>query len=110
MTLLLVLSGVVSERSLAVAVRPIGLVILAPSASAVLSTAEALAVGVCVLAILVEGVGDEQLRRFREIEANKGGCCESGLWRWCRHPNYFGEVLFHAGALWCDFLLIFQCV
>lgn len=79
--------------------RPIGLVILAPSASVDLSAGEALAVGVCAVAIVVEGVADEQLRRFREVEANTGGGCESGLWRWCRHPNYLGEVLFHAGAL-----------
>ena len=36
-----------------------------------------------------EGVADVQLKRFRENTANKGRVCETGLWRWSRHPNYF---------------------
>jgi steroid 5-alpha reductase family enzyme len=45
-----------------------------------------------------ETVGDEQLRRFRGDRANKGKVLDAGLWRYTRHPNYFGEVL-----LWWGF-------
>jgi steroid 5-alpha reductase family enzyme len=36
-----------------------------------------------------EAVADAQLKRFRENPANKGRVCDTGLWRWSRHPNYF---------------------
>lgn len=39
-----------------------------------------------------EAVGDEQLRRFKADPANKGKVLDSGLWRYTRHPNYFGEA------------------
>jgi steroid 5-alpha reductase family enzyme len=40
-----------------------------------------------------EAVGDFQLRRFVFNPSNKGRIVETGLWRFSRHPNYFGEVL-----------------
>ncbi|MEP6782327.1 MAG: DUF1295 domain-containing protein [Acidobacteriota bacterium] len=45
-----------------------------------------------------ESVGDDQLRRFKANPANKGHVLDSGLWRFTRHPNYFGEAL-----LWWGF-------
>jgi steroid 5-alpha reductase family enzyme len=35
---------------------------------------------------------DEQLRKFRDKSENKGKTITSGLWRFSRHPNYFGEI------------------
>lgn len=35
---------------------------------------------------------DEQLRRFRNNPFNKGKIITTGLWRYCRHPNYLGEI------------------
>jgi steroid 5-alpha reductase family enzyme len=39
-----------------------------------------------------EAVGDEQLRRFKADPANSGQVMNRGLWRYTRHPNYFGDV------------------
>jgi steroid 5-alpha reductase family enzyme len=40
-----------------------------------------------------EAVGDWQLARFKALPANKGKVMDSGLWRYTRHPNYFGEAM-----------------
>lgn len=45
-----------------------------------------------------EMMGDYQLDRFTQNPANKGKVMKYGLWRYSRHPNYFGEVL-----LWWGF-------
>jgi steroid 5-alpha reductase family enzyme len=50
---------------------------------------------------LFEAIGDFQLRHFARNPVNKGRIIESGLWRFSRHPNYFGEVL-----LWWGIYLI----
>jgi steroid 5-alpha reductase family enzyme len=39
-----------------------------------------------------EAIGDLQLLKFIRNPANKGKLMTSGLWRYTRHPNYFGEV------------------
>ena len=41
---------------------------------------------------IFEAVGDWQLRRFIRNPKNKGKVMDQGLWRYTRHPNYFGEV------------------
>jgi steroid 5-alpha reductase family enzyme len=46
---------------------------------------------ILLAAIAGEGLADAQLKRFRELTANKGRVCDAGLWRWSRHPNYFFE-------------------
>jgi steroid 5-alpha reductase family enzyme len=51
------------------------------------------ALGVILVAVAGEAAADRQLRRWRRDPANHGGICESGLWRWSRHPNYFFEWL-----------------
>jgi steroid 5-alpha reductase family enzyme len=39
-----------------------------------------------------ESVGDAQLRRFRADPASAGRVLDTGLWRYTRHPNYFGDA------------------
>ena len=39
-----------------------------------------------------EAVGDGQLERFRADPANRGRVLDTGLWRYTRHPNYFGDA------------------
>lgn len=57
------------------------------------------AVVVTVLGVLVwavgltfEAVGDAQLSRFTADPANRGEVLDTGLWRYTRHPNYFGDA------------------
>jgi steroid 5-alpha reductase family enzyme len=42
---------------------------------------------------IFELVSDYQLQAFRDDPANRGKLIKSGLWRYSRHPNYFGEAL-----------------
>jgi steroid 5-alpha reductase family enzyme len=39
-----------------------------------------------------EAIGDYQLLQFTKNPANKGKIIQNGLWKYTRHPNYFGEV------------------
>ncbi len=43
--------------------------------------------------IFFETVGDVQLARFKADPANEGQVMDRGLWRYTRHPNYFGDFL-----------------
>ncbi len=40
-----------------------------------------------------ESVGDYQLKQFKSNPNNKGKIITTGLWRYSRHPNYFGEAV-----------------
>lgn len=53
------------------------------------------AVGILVFAtgFTFEAVGDYQLSRFRSDPSNRGKVLAAGLWRYTRHPNYFGDAL-----------------
>ena len=43
--------------------------------------------------MVFESVADMQLSRFKSKPGNKGKVLDTGLWRYSRHPNYFGECL-----------------
>ena len=46
-----------------------------------------------VTGFVFESVGDWQLARFRSDPSNDGRLMNHGLWRYTRHPNYFGDFL-----------------
>ena len=50
--------------------------------------------GIVVYAVglFFEAVGDAQLAAFRGDPANRGTVMDRGLWRYTRHPNYFGDA------------------
>jgi steroid 5-alpha reductase family enzyme len=52
----------------------------------------ALGVGVWLIGVIFEAVGDRQLRAFKSDPANRGVLMDRGLWSWTRHPNYFGDA------------------
>ncbi|TWT47149.1 3-oxo-5-alpha-steroid 4-dehydrogenase [Thalassoglobus neptunius] len=54
-----------------------------------------------VIGFYFEAVGDWQLTRFRADPANKGKVLQHGLWRYTRHPNYFGDF-----CIWWGLFLI----
>lgn len=56
---------------------------------------------VWLVGFFFEAVGDWQLARFKRKPENKGKVLQSGLWRFTRHPNYFGDFL-----VWWGFYLI----
>ena len=60
-------------------------------------------VGLALWAIGVtfESIGDLQLARFKRAPDNAGRVMDRGLWRYTRHPNYFGD----ACAWWGIFLV-----
>lgn len=60
-----------------------------------------LAILVAVVALTGETIADAQLSRFRKTPLAKTAICETGLWRYSRHPNYFFEWLF-----WCSWPLL----
>lgn len=47
---------------------------------------------IAVIGIAFETIGDWQLERFRANPASKGKVLNTGLWRYTRHPNYFGDA------------------
>lgn len=51
-------------------------------------------IGTCIwlIGLLFETIGDVQLYNFLHNPTNKGRVMKYGLWRYTRHPNYFGEV------------------
>lgn len=58
--------------------------------------------GLCwAVGIFFEAVGDYQLAQFKADPASKGQVMDRGLWRYTRHPNYFGDAL-----LWWGLYLV----
>jgi steroid 5-alpha reductase family enzyme len=58
-------------------------------------------VAVWLIGFLFEAIGDYQLLVFKKDPASRGRIMQYGLWRYTRHPNYFGEV-----SLWWGVYLI----
>jgi steroid 5-alpha reductase family enzyme len=66
-----------------------------------LGWADGLGVAVWLVGFFFEAAGDWQLARFKRDPANKGKLFTGGVWRYTRHPNYFGD----ASVWWGHYLL-----
>ena len=64
---------------------------------------------VFLIGLAFEAIGDGQLSRFKADPGNKGKVMDHGLWRYTRHPNYFGDacvwwglwlIALPAGGVW----------
>ena len=60
-----------------------------------------LGIAVWLIGFFFEAAGDFQLARFKSDPANKGKVMDRGVWRFTRHPNYFGDA-----AQWWGYYLI----
>ena len=58
-----------------------------------LTLLDLLGVTVWLIGFGIEAVADRQLKRFLSDPANRGRVMDRGLWRYSRHPNYFGDSL-----------------
>jgi len=80
--------------------------VAAPLAAAVAGTApigilDFAGAAIVVFGIAWEAIADAQLASFRAGRGGTGGVMDRGLWRYSRHPNYFGEF-----CVWWGFYLI----
>ncbi|MSP03064.1 MAG: DUF1295 domain-containing protein [Acetobacteraceae bacterium] len=71
----------------------IAMTVAARNPAASFGVADFAALVVIVVSVLGAGIADRQLARFVSDPGNKGRVCDSGLWTWSRHPNYFLEFL-----------------
>jgi steroid 5-alpha reductase family enzyme len=62
------------------------------SAGSALGIFDYVGLAIWVIGFYFESVGDSQLAKFMKDPLNKGKLMTSGLWKYTRHPNYFGEV------------------
>lgn len=65
-----------------------------------LSIVEYVAMALWIVAWIGESTADFQLMHFKSNPANRGRICQTGLWKYSRHPNYFFE-----GLIWVAFAL-----
>ncbi|MBE0647861.1 MAG: DUF1295 domain-containing protein [Bacteroidales bacterium] len=65
-----------------------------------LSTVDTIGLVIFGLGFMFESVSDMQLAFFKQNPENKGKLITTGLWKYTRHPNYFGEALVWWG-IWC---------
>ena len=68
------------------------LVAVRASQPAALTAVDGLGVLLFAVGLGFEVVGDYQLERFRAEPSNRGKVLDRGLWRYTRHPNYFGDA------------------
>jgi len=70
-------------------------------------------VALWAVGLFFEAVGDHQLDQFKKDPDNKGKVMDQGLWRYTRHPNYFGDscvwwgiwlVALTVGGAWWTFI------
>lgn len=65
-----------------------------------LNLIDALATALVLFGIVFESIADAQLAAFKSKPGSEGQVMDKGLWRYTRHPNYFGEC-----CLWWGFYL-----
>lgn len=73
----------------------------AANSSSPLGLLDYLGVALWTVGFYFEAAGDLQLARFKRDPANRGRVMRQGLWRYTRHPNYFGDF-----CVWWGFFLI----
>ncbi len=75
------------------------LLLLVEASPMPLSYLQSFALLLCLISVCGEALADRQLKKF--LTTNGGKTCQSGLWKYSRHPNYFFEWLFWVGVFLC---------
>jgi steroid 5-alpha reductase family enzyme len=70
------------------------------SSETAINSLDYIALALWLTGMFFETVGDLQLARFKASDKNRGQVLNTGLWRYSRHPNYFGEF-----CIWWAFFL-----
>jgi len=65
----------------------------APGATSPLGWIDAAGIALWVTGLSFEAIADAQLARFKRSSSGTGAVMDRGLWRYSRHPNYFGDCL-----------------
>jgi steroid 5-alpha reductase family enzyme len=68
-------------------------VLTAAQAPGPLNLRDAFGVLLMAAALWGEHLADRQMKAFKADPANQGKVCDTGLWGWSRHPNYFFQWL-----------------
>lgn len=76
------------------------LAIMYYSVSKPLHIVDAIALLFWIIGFIFEAGGDFQMARFKRNKQNKGAVLQKGLWKYTRHPNYFGDAM-----IWWGFAL-----
>jgi steroid 5-alpha reductase family enzyme len=76
------------------------IIVTSTDISASLNTLSFLGLAIFLVGFFFEAIGDLQLARFL-AQKDRGPIMNTGLWKYTRHPNYFGEV-----SLWWGIFLI----
>ena len=53
---------------------------------------------IMTFATIIELVSDRDMRKFKEVRTSNKEIINIGLWKYSRHPNYFGEIMFWYGV------------
>jgi len=97
-----ILAAIIAAPLLAVAAGDATVGLTGSSTSgAALGVLEYAGIALWVIGFGFEAVGDWQLARFKGEPSNRGQVLDTGVWRYTRHPNYFGEA-----TLWWGYYLI----
>ena len=80
----------------------LSVIVIAQSGTSNIGILDGFGALVTLAAIWIESTADTQLRHFRATNTDPSRILDTGLWAWCRHPNYLGEMMFWWGlAILC---------
>lgn len=71
--------------------------IFAFSSSATIGVIGFIGISIWAIGLVCETIADMQKARFKNDTSNKNKWIETGIWRYSRHPNYFGEIMVWIG-------------
>ena len=71
------------------------------SSPATLSVSTVVGAVIAIFGLVIETVADKQMGKFQKMKPRPAKFCRLGLWKYSRHPNYFGEIIFWFGVAFC---------